>query len=346
MNNTLVNYQDLSSYVDKYFSLTQHFPIEMFESRINIPRPAEPVRKLIDSLLIEYIGKEENKFSIIMCGIDIYNFYIRESNIPQAKNLICATPYLEWISIKYQDDVEKIYEFLKDKVPDKKLLTFNEYYPFYRYLGTRTEFLYNGVPVINVYHHYNSCIPYSMTSTGCQIVTSSYLLSYLFVSKFKIFVEQKNAKDKNDNSHKQWYFNFGFLISNLVFVRNQYLKQHNYTVLNDNNLFRELKINCVGSTITLDRISRLRIIKCKKNKKAPFTIYRKGIKGFNPDKSTFANTSGNLIRDPSYAKFTYLKFKGKKDKQKISSDDKELDEVLGYHDFDEESDEASEEESK
>jgi hypothetical protein len=101
------------------------------------------------------------------------------------------------------------------------------------------------------------------------------------------------------------YFKYSIAISNLVTVRNIFLKKNNLGIIN-NSVFSEFRINCIGNAISYMRESLLR--RCKKSKMGYkyflyepekfFSSNEKYKRKFNPGKTKFQDSSGRRIINP------------------------------------------------
>jgi hypothetical protein len=288
INDPMTSYFRLDKAFKRMYLLLKDYPIELYNNKLYPMKPNNIVANYIKLLDDEYLSST-GTMTILIAGIDAYNFYIQASGSVDKNSFMADVPYLEYISIDYKRDVVKIYNWLKTKVENPDLLEYKEFYPFFQFMGHRSLISYNSEPIVYIYYNNNMCIPYNKTNKQYQIVSFTYILMMFFILKFRAHI------DKN----KEMYFNYSTMISNLVSVRNEYLDREKLTVL-DQSPFREFKINCIGTTISQARLSRLRMIKRREEGKSPAFSYVPNANHSEKVESTyfFKNSSGNVINNP------------------------------------------------
>ncbi|BCS83239.1 poxvirus poly(A) polymerase catalytic subunit-like protein [Cotonvirus japonicus] len=299
---------------ERMYRLLKNYPIESFDKTIDIPNPPEEIRSYITRIKTEFLKDRDVQESFLISGFDAYNFFIRHAsndknvenmariarnkNTFDIKNLKVNVPYMELISVRYKEDVEKLYNFIRLIVKEPSKVSIDEYFPLFQFTGYSVTINYDNHPIAKIYEGDGYCIPDIRTNVGYKYVSFQYLLMILYINKFRAHL------DKN----KLMYFNYGLAVSNLIKARNVFLEQNSLSVIND-TVFGEFRISCTGNTISFSRMSRLRLIERKKNKQnkrtqfvyTPEEFFKKDPESqtkFDPSKAQFNNTAGNKITNP------------------------------------------------
>ncbi|XWV26139.1 putative poly(A) polymerase catalytic subunit [Tupanvirus soda lake] len=298
----------------RMFKLLKYYPLEYFDKSIRIEKPTDEINSYISKIKNDFMSIKEVQESCLICGFDAYNFFIRHAiqdrtveqmsrtafGSNKLSNFIVNVPYLDLISVRYRDTVERLYNFLKENVVDPKELGLEEYFPLFQFTGYSVFITYKGIPIVRVYEADGFCVPNIKTTRGYMYVTYQYILMFMLISKFRAHL------DKN----REMYFNYGIAVSNLVTARNHFLNKRELGVIND-TVFSEFRIPCVGTTINYTRVSRLRGLERYKQGKAPFRyspeqFFSQSTEAqakFDPSKHFFKNTSGNKIMNPKNLMF-------------------------------------------
>lgn len=242
---------------------------------------------------IKSIGLDDNIFKtlrkeflhdkkLIVIHHYAYNYLMKKTST----NLLIDVPYLSVISVDYSKDVKEIYKKLNKLYPNK--ITTKEYYPFFQFLGRKTEFYFEGKKIFVVYSHNDRCTVYQATySENKKTLFGTFALIRLML--LAEYFNQLIHKNKNDS------FVFMTLLQNLIYGRLDYLDEKDITVM-EKSPFQEFTFECLGESVDPIRQSRLNIME-KIEKKLP-AVFR-----YDPDRNksdkkpnyNFANTSGNPI---------------------------------------------------
>ena len=297
-------------YFPRVYKLLKNYPIEYYDKNLQIPKPSEEIQSYIYKIKNDFLNNKEVQQSCLIGGFDAYNFYIRHAakdrNVEQmartaytskrVDNMVVNVPYMELVSVNYMDMVERLYNFVKAMVPDTNEVSIEEYFPLFQFTNFSVSINYKGVPLAKIIEADGQCIPNIKTTAGRMYVSFQYLLMSMFINKFRAHL------DKN----REMYFNYGIAISNLVKARNIYLTENNLPVINK-TVFGEFRVACVGTTVSYNRMARLRELeKQKKGKSFRFSYYPESFLAkseeeqakFDPSKHFFRNTSGNKITNP------------------------------------------------
>ncbi len=292
------------------YILLKHYPLEYYDKPIKIDKPTDEFNDLFLKIKREFLIQDDIKDNTLLGGFDAYNFYIRQAtrttdaadaparvsnnNLSEFKTNI---PYVELISVNYQESVIALYNFVKEIVPVKESITFEEFFPLFQFTGHSILIKYNDKPLVKVYDADGLCVPIVKLKMGIKYISYQYTLMMFFMHKFKCHL------DKN----KEMYLNYGNTISNLIKTRNTFLEQNKLLIIND-TIFSEFRISCTGATMSSSRTAILRRIKYNK----PLFIYKpddffkkteEDQKKFDPGRHKFKNRSGNIIRKPEHMRF-------------------------------------------
>lgn len=282
--------------------LNSWFRLEKTWSRSNIVLRYYPLKlKISDSRLklkndlddkiyqdvFRFIRKEMlHNTKRIVIGHYGYNYLVKKTELTDL--VLPKIPFYQIITGNYEHDVRKISDNFKKQYGSK--VTSQEFYPFFEFLGRRTEFYYEKQVILKVYHHNNRCIVYQKSDKkNTHFGRYSLILMHLLMDYLYFHVNNLTIKKNN----------YAILFNNLIDARNNYLKTHNMNPL-DESPFQEFTIDCFGNTISPLRKSRLDLIeKKKKGKKLRFSYEPTG-KPARPPNKIYPNISGNKIKNDKY----------------------------------------------
>lgn len=276
--------------------LLSYYPFLYYGSRHTIPNPDPVSKKIINDIKYDFLKKNEIGSRMLITGYDAFRFYCQyvrqESNSRNSpsntkNNQIIPVPYLEFVTAEYIDVVKQLYQYLQSVVPDSTLLTIEERYPFFQFLGNSICFKYDDHTIVIVYDSRNFCIPYYQVEYDTY-VSYQYLLMNLLMFKFRAYV----------NNDKELYHNYTYLANELIICRNHFLHNKNVSVIN-NSPFGEFKIGCVGNAVSYLRESLLRKTKERISGKREFQYFPEKFADsetkLNTERYNFGNSSGNKI---------------------------------------------------
>lgn len=290
----------------RMFKLLKNYPLQYYNKPLKIPRPLDEIKSYLTKIKEDFMAIPEIQQTCLIGGFEAYNFYIRHAmgdrNVEQMAratydesklaSMVTNIPQLEFISVNYRDDVERLYNYIKGMVSEPKEITINEYFPLFQFTNFSVTINYKNVPLVSVYEADGYCVPSVKTTRGYMYISFQYLMMMLLIHKFRTHL------DKN----REMYFNYGIALSNLINARNIYLKKHNLGVIN-NTIFGEFRTYCVGSTISYQREGLLRGVKKIKEGKSTFRYNPEQFFNsspesqarFDPSRYSYNNTSGNKI---------------------------------------------------
>ena len=273
----LTSYWRLEKAFDRAYLLQKYYPIKNTAGKIKINNDNN-VSDIIKMILTEYIHKNK----MILVNYYAYNYFIEQVN---RNDYMINMPYLDAITDNYDNDIIEIVKILKKFYNND--ITVEKYYPFFQFTGSKTIIKYKNKIVINIFDNNQKCLPYIIDSKGYYVGTFSLTLLMLLILNIKTRVDNDELNNKNCN----------IMISNLLIMRNYYLKKHKKTLL-DKTPFEEFKIECIGTTDSFVRKYRLEIENKKKQKKKfTFNYYPEKDKDkIDISNETFENTSGTIIK--------------------------------------------------
>lgn len=291
----------------RLYLLQKYYPFNKAVAKLpSIDNIQEP--KIIE-ILETIFNLFKNKNSIIIFGRYAYNYYLTESGILKDPTLgkkyqIIDIPYYEVISINYREDAIQIIEKIKEVHSDiAERINVTEYYPLWMFLGYSAIISLDNIPLVFIVHYNRKCLPIrtiqaikfinnkKKIDNKNTVQISSYgltlLMNFILTFKWRVIKDEKRYQFQN------------IMTSHLIEMRNYYLKQNNTTFF-DNTPFQEFIIECIGETI--DTVREARLFRYKKAKtKSGLIVFR-----YSPEEGIkepittykFANTSGNIIRNP------------------------------------------------
>jgi hypothetical protein len=279
------------------FLLLKNYPLEVFENHFVIQKPSMEINGYHLKIKQEFLKGDPN---VLINGFDAYNFYVRYG---MDNGLECHLPFIELSSVSYVETVINLFAFVRQIVINADAVSISEYTHFFQFVGHSVMITYNGISLVSVNEINNTCVPTIDVSSGIKYAAYQYLLMSLLINKFRIFL----------GDDKQMYKNYGTAISNLIKVKNYYLKQNKLDVIN-NSPFGEFRTSCVGTPISPTRLYLARRNERKENgKRVEFTYTPDNFfkmpdesqKKFDPKKHKYHNASGNIIVQPEKMKFYF-----------------------------------------
>jgi hypothetical protein len=292
--NPLLTTRLLEKTFKREYLLLKNYPLEYFEN--NFQSQIYPVENA------NYIHKIKQEFlpncdAIMINGFDAYNFYVKYAK----ENMESPLPFLDLIADNYSETVIKLYAYVRSIVINPGLMGIIEYSPFFQFTGHSVMIKYNEQPLVLIQEIKDISVPIINVSSGIKYASYQYLLMSLLINKFRSFI------DKN----KQMYFNYSTASSNLIKIKNDYLKEHKINAIN-NSPFSILKTTCIGTPVSPARLYLCRRNERRENGKKPeftyepekfFKTSEESQKKFDPLRIGYKNASGNIIIQPKYMRF-------------------------------------------
>ena len=268
----------------RFNTLEKHYPVY----NEKLVKPIKYANKdIIDEKVFKTLRKEFlHDKELIVIHHYAYNYLMKKT---KETRLVIDIPYLSVISVNYIRDVKEITKRLEELYPNK--IKIKEFYPFFQFLGRKTEFYLDNKLIFVVYSHNDRCTVYQSNYSENKktlFATFSLLRLMLYAEYFNQMIH-KNKKEEIE---------YLTLFTNIIKGRIEYLEEKDITVM-DKSLFQEFTFDCIGSAIDTIRESRLRPLERKKQGK--MLVYRFDPETAKDTKSPnyiFANSSGNPIKNP------------------------------------------------
>lgn len=246
--------------------------------------------KIFRNDLIKFIGSDIilNNLNTLI-GVGYYAHYFFHSQCQESIDKVNKNnlyiPYIEVISINFDEDVKNIYNQIIDKY-GKERVSYNEYFPFFQYHDNSIEFMVDGIKCIHIYGNNEKCIPFITINThNIKMAQFSYNIYFLLTKYYKAITQ--NDLLEIDNSMSMIYRLFTF--------RKIMLKDK--SIMDSNHIFREFQIDCMGDTVMESRKYFKRLNERKNlNKMVNYNPEKTTEDGRNKQQNiTYDNRSGNKI---------------------------------------------------
>lgn len=270
----LTSYFRLDKTFSRFTTLMRYYPFDLSLAKNN--------------LLYEKENKESKRFirhkilhnsQLIIIGHYAFNYLVKKAD---DKLAVDNYTYYQAISINYEEDKEKIGNFLRKNL---KNITQKEFHPYFQFYDKHTEYYQDGVCILKIYGHNNRCIV-NQYSEKKKVFFGTFQLIFLY-----LLIDYQYANSRRDKNEKN---NYMILITRLLKARQKYLEDNNKTVL-DRTPFQEFTLQCLGSTEDPLRLARLDERRKKEaGKQIKFRYDPKGTPGKIPN-FKFLNSSGNEI---------------------------------------------------
>jgi hypothetical protein len=302
----LASYWRIEKSLKRMVLLQKHYPLPKVDKPIQIIN-SEPILDKAVNIITQFLSTSKTCIAI---GFYAYNYYVNISQTSNKNIKPINIPYHEIISVNYKQDFDSIVEVLQKAFPEGKI-THKEYFPFFQFTGNSVEVLLNDEVVAVIYSHNNKCLPYQMVDAiefkdgkqnkiSGKVTLGSFSLAVLYAQIMTI-----KYRVNNDKGMTEVYMT---IVSHMIQARADYFKKNNKNIFDEDTLFRDFIVECIGEGIHPDREVGLRMeARRKKNKKAYYM--------YDPEKDTktadttynFSNMSGNEIRNPKNSKLKEYK---------------------------------------
>ena len=270
----LTSYFRLDKTFNRFTSLMKYYPFDLSKAddKPEYKNSNEETKRYIRHHIL-------HNSQLIVIGHYGFNYLVKKT---MEKYAIKDCPYYQAISINYDEDKNKILNFMKKNL---KNITSKEFYPFTQFYDKHTEYFQDGICILKLYGHNNRCIV-NQFSEKKKVFFGTFQLIFLY-----LLVDYNYAIVRRDEIEKR---NYMILITRLLKARENYLDKHNKNIL-DRTPFQEFTLQCLGSTEDPLRMARLEERKKKEaGKQIKFRYDPKGTPGKIPE-FRFSNSSGNQI---------------------------------------------------
>jgi len=262
--------------------LQKHFPF----NKPTRPVPQNVYRTGTANALNVILDFVKNNTNVYLFGAFAYNRMLELAE-PNEKQI--TVPFYEFVSIDYANDVKGLVKKLSDAGIKTDM---TEYYPFWHFYDYNAEITHNGVVIAKIYRHLKRCTPVkeiTYEKATVQLACFDFVLLMEMVAAFRMKTKQQSDKVNYHN----------IMISQLVSMRNAYLKANKKTMLDD-TLFQSMVTTCIGATVDPQVEAHEKRKKKKALGKAMMFKYIPVHKLEN--RWVFANTSGNVVNNPKNLK--------------------------------------------
>lgn len=317
VNDPLMSYWRLDKNFPRFAKLQRYYPIDSPQKVIedvdivglqafgSTAAKQEVARLIIDDFL--------PNSSAVIIGLTAYHALMEatgeEANTTKQRGggglrLHKSAVLLELLTVEFAEDLGKLHKIVTSVVPEAR---YEEFHPFYDFLGHRGHFLTpDGQHVlVRIFDNKHRCVPFMEipvavpTDSGgkrtvvCRVGTFTVIVMYMMILRFRVRVENRGSAIDALTVH---------MYDNLIFAlyksRNAYLKKNGVTILDDTP-FKEFVIPCIGEAMHALRINQLmQEVRYRK-------YHFRGIKyvpgktpSINVEDFKFLNTSGNIINSP------------------------------------------------
>ena len=272
MTDPMTSYWRLEKAINRFNRLINYYPITN-EKTAN--KALDLIKPNID--MMRFIRKQiVHNSKLIVVGFYAFDYY---------NNKIIKTahdkeyPYYELITDTIIKDAEIIEKILKTKYNGK--ITIKQFSPFLEFFDKRLEFYHDNKLILRLFGNNKRCVVYRYSKKK-----KTYFGTYNLTYKYLLFDYHYNLINKNTTDIE----NYNILLSKIAIARNNYLENHNITVI-EPSPFQDFTLKCIGEPVDVLRESRL-----QKNRSNKFN-YKPTGKMINIPKIVFDNISGNEILD-------------------------------------------------
>ena len=272
MTDPMTSYWRLEKAINRFNRLINYYPITN-EKTAN--KALDLIKPNID--MMRFIRKQiVHNSKLIVVGFYAFDYY---------NNKIIKTahdkeyPYYELITDTIIKDAEIIEKILKTKYNGK--ITIKQFSPFLEFFDKRLEFYHDNKLILRLFGNNKRCVVYRYSKKK-----KTYFGTYNLTYKYLLFDYHYNLINKNTTDIE----NYNILLSKIAIARNNYLENHNITVI-EPSPFQDFTLKCIGEPVDVLRESRL-----QKNRSNKFN-YKPSGKMINIPKIVFDNISGNEILD-------------------------------------------------
>jgi len=272
MTDPMTSYWRLEKAINRFNRLINYYPIR------NEKTANKTLQLKMENIeIMRFIRKQiVHNSKLIVVGFYAFDYYNNKIiKTPHDKEY----PYYELITDNIIKDAEIIEKILKTKYGDN--IKIKQFSPFLEFFDRRLEFYHNNIMILRLFGNNKRCVVYRYSKKK-KTYFGTYNLTYMYL----LFDYQYNLINKNTNDTD----NYSILLSKMSIIRNNYLENHNITVI-ESSPFQDFTLKCLGEPVDIIREFRL-----QKNRSNKFN-YKPSGKIINIPKIVFDNISGNEILD-------------------------------------------------
>ncbi len=270
----------------RLYLLQKHYPLKEIHNNLTAYKHTSNMSKAVD-VIEQFVLNNEN---VYLFGDIAYNYF---ANKVTHKHITPVNVNVyNIISTNYKSDVFDILGKFKTANVN---ITYEEYYPFWTFVGYGVEISYNGEVILKMYNNLTKCTPIiKIDHTYLKHTGYLQIGSFDFTMLMEMIMVFRQRVLRNKNKHDY----HGKIITNLTHAREIYLKQHKLTLLDDSP-FKSFCSDCIG--VASDPKTEALKNKKKRKENNKMTFMYKPVREVKT-KWIFANTSGNKISNPKNLK--------------------------------------------
>lgn len=232
--------------------------------------------------ILQHICKNRD-YGCIVVGDYAFNQFAPNDPVPITRLDIIA-PNIQKVTMAALVLIKKLFPEEVTKVKVK------EYRPYFQFLGRSIELLHNDRSILYIMTNNNKCIPYKELENDIYIGSFHMMILYLY-----IFISYSRTHKLHSDLEKMYC-----MIDRAFNARNEYLRHGNKLGIEEDTIYQELQIECLGKTVD-PRYKHFREI----SKKKVFTYNPKNKMTNNKKRELkeykgYANTSGNIIENEKH----------------------------------------------
>ena len=308
----LASYWRIEKSLKRMVLLQKHYPLPKVDKPIQIMESQEDLDLAVDTITKYLVDRK----SCITVGFLAYDYFVNGSETKSKNIKPVNVPYHEFISTNYKSDFDDLIDKLNKKFEPSRV-SHKEYFPFFQFTGFSVEILLDGEVVAVIYSHNNKCLPFQLlpalefkdnkiNKLDGTITLGSFSLVVLFAQIMTI-----KYRVINDRTLTEVYMT---IVSHLIQIRAEYFKKNNKNIFDEDTMFKDFIVECIGDGIPPDRAVGLKFEARRKANKRIQYLYdpEKDVKSADTT-FNFSNMSGNEIKNPKNLQLTEFKITSEMD---------------------------------
>jgi len=297
------SYWRIEKMIPRVHRILKYFPL------IEVNEPMKVVDKHKDDMsnimrtIFNYLL---NKKDIIVVGLYAYNRYLVDSKLTNKNINIVDVPFYDILVENYTKQSEDIINHIKEKHSDKlNDFGITEYYPFFQFKDYNATFNYKGQPILKLTSTNGVCLPYrDIDAIDFTDEKQKKLKEQIRIGNFDMMMKTSmiDTMYYYVNKDKDRVRMYKTMTSDLIKMRNHYLKAHNKHLLDD-TIFQSFTLQCIGEPIDPQREFEA-LVKLRKQQNKPYVFkYEPATKKKKEESNyVFSNSSGNAINNTNNLK--------------------------------------------
>lgn len=268
---------------NRLYLLQKYYPFEKFNEKL---QPVYKHKKNVSDamkIIEQFINNNKN---IYLFGNFAYNYFVRETKMKEFNEI--NIDIYQFVSTNYKTDCAELIKNLKKKGLN---ISYVEYYPFWTLTGRSVEISCDGEIIAKIYNSLKRCCPIITILNDSNIVQIGSF-DYILLMEMIMVFKQKVVRDIDKHKYHLT------IISNLLIMREYYLKKNNMTLF-DNSPYQSFIKTCIGETF--DPVMEAKRQRQRRKESNSYSFIYKPIRELKSIWQ-FSNTSGNKIKSPKNLK--------------------------------------------